>query len=63
MSSTGWNCITLENEVVYSEGFLTRVGATRGAHETSSKITLIKQILKMHNTCLQAKETDLKVQQ
>lgn len=23
------NCITLENEIVYSEGFLTRVGATK----------------------------------
>jgi hypothetical protein len=33
MSNTGWNSITLENEVVYSEGYITRVGATKNGSE------------------------------
>lgn len=45
MSGSGWNSVTLENEVVYSEGYITRVGATKNSAENQSKTILLKQIM------------------
>lgn len=52
------NCVTLENEVVFSEGFLTRVGATKQQMGGSTRVMQFKKIIqqKFDKTELEKKD-------
>lgn len=49
------NCITMDNEVVYSDSFITRVGATK---VQQSKSALLRKILDVHREIQELESKD-----
>ena len=56
------NCITMENEVVYSEGFLTRVGATKQYNQGQTKIMQFQKIIQIREDLFKSENMDKDLQ-